>query len=228
MDPVETGSEFALDARKVSRSARALSRLRLLGGGPDGNEELTSIIGVVLTVLLLVIGVTILRVQQLMSIHLFVGLLLLGPVAAKLASTGYRFVRYYTRQAEYVRRGPPDLYLRTSAPPLVLLTIAVFASGVVLLFLGPANRGSWVGIHKVTFILWGVLFAVHFLGHLPGMFRSLSKVGRPYSAGGTPGDSGRWIMLAGALVVGLVLAIVLIPDFHSWTASGAFAHSGDH
>ena len=44
--------------------------------------------------LLAVIGVTIPELRQLISVHLFVGLLLLGPVALKMVSTGYRFVRY--------------------------------------------------------------------------------------------------------------------------------------
>ncbi|MGO9790275.1 MAG: hypothetical protein ACLP8S_12505, partial [Solirubrobacteraceae bacterium] len=78
---------------------RALTRSRLFGGGTDGNEQLTSITGAILIVLLAVIGVTILRVGQLISVHLFVGLLLLGPVTLKLGSTGYRFVRYYTHDS---------------------------------------------------------------------------------------------------------------------------------
>jgi hypothetical protein len=208
--------------------AEPSARRRLLGGGADGNEQLTAIIAVVLTVLLLVIGVTILRIGQLISIHLFIGLLLIGPVVAKLGSTGYRMIRYYARKPEYVRRGPPELYLRLSAPLLVLLTIAVFVSGVVLMFLGPADRGSWVSIHKVTFFAWAAMFAIHFLGHLAEMPRALAGAVRRYGAGGTPGDSGRWITLAGALVAGAVLAIVLIPDFHSWTAAGAFPHHHHH
>ncbi|HWE32002.1 MAG TPA: hypothetical protein VG410_00875 [Solirubrobacteraceae bacterium] len=212
----------------MHRIAEGSRRLRLLGGGTDGNEQLTAIIAVVLTILLLVIGVTIIRIGQLTWLHLFVGLLLIGPVVGKLGSTGYRFIRYYTRTPEYLRRGPPELYLRLSAPLLVLMTVAVFVTGVVLLFLGPADRGSWVEIHKVTFIVWGAMFAIHFLGHLPEMPGTLSASVRRYGAGGTPGDSGRWITLAGALVAGLVLAVVLIPDFHSWTAPGAFPHHHHH
>jgi len=173
-----------------------------------------------------VLGVTILRIKQLISIHLFVGLLLIGPVGAKLASTGYRFLRYYANDPQYRRKGAPELYLRLSAPLLVLSTAVVFVSGVILLFLGPANRGSFVSIHKASFFIWGALFAVHFLGHLPEMPTSLRAVRRAYGArrGDSPGDAGRWITLAGALVVGLVLAIVLIPQFHAWTAAGAFPH----
>jgi hypothetical protein len=116
------------------------------GGGTDGNEQLTAVLGAVLTVLLLVLGLTILRIRQLISIHLFLGLLLIGPVLAKLASTSYRFVRCYTRDAEYRRKGPPELYMRLAAPGLVLTTVLVFASGVILLCLGPAQRANWVAI----------------------------------------------------------------------------------
>ncbi len=55
--------------------------------------------------LLLVIGLTILRIRQLISVHLFVGLLLIGPVALKMASTGYRFMRYYSGNRVYRRKG---------------------------------------------------------------------------------------------------------------------------
>ncbi len=66
---------------------------RLTGGGTDGNERLTAATGVVLLVLLAVLGVTILRIGQLLWLHLFVGMLLIGPVLLKLTSTGYRIAR---------------------------------------------------------------------------------------------------------------------------------------
>jgi hypothetical protein len=213
-------------ATNVGKRERLLSRSGVAGGGTAGNQELTALVAVVLTILLLVIGVTILRVKQLISVHLFVGLLLIGPVLAKLASTGYRFVRYYAHDPAYRGKGPPALYLRASAPVLVLTTVVVFASGVVLMFLGPANRGNWVAIHKVSFIVWGVMFGLHFLGHLLEMPHALRAVRRenPVNGRRSPGDAGRWIMLAGALAAGFVLAIALIPQFHAWTAQGAFPH----
>jgi hypothetical protein len=197
----------------------------LMSGGTDGNERLTAVTGVILLVLLAVIGVTILRVRQLISVHLFVGLLLIGPVALKMASTGYRFARYYTGDGAYRRKGPPQLALRLIAPVVVLTTVIVFASGIVLLFNGPADRGQFLLIHKVSFIVWAVFTAVHFLGHLPGLGRSLrAGAAQTRDLGALSGRDGRAIALAGALVGGLVLAIVLIPDFASWSGHGAFLH----
>ena len=223
---MKSAGETTYAPQRRASATRLLSRLRLTGGGTDGNQQLTALIGVVLTVLLLVIGVTIVRIGQLMSVHLFVGLVLIGPVGAKLASTGYRFFRYYTNDAAYRRKGPPEWYLRLSAPVLVLSTLAVFASGVILLFVGPANRGQLGLIHKLSFFLWAAVFAVHFLGHLPEMPTSLRAVRRAYGAraSGTPGDAGRWITLAGALVAGVVLALVLLPQFSAWTAAGGLPH----
>lgn len=62
-----------------------------LGGAADGNERLTVATGLVLIPLLAVIAVMILFIGQMLSVHLFVGVLLLGPAGLKLASTGYRF-----------------------------------------------------------------------------------------------------------------------------------------
>ncbi len=198
----------------------------ILGGGPDGNEQLTATTGVLLVVLLAVIGVTIVRNSQLISVHLFVGLLLIGPVALKMASTGYRFARYYSGNRAYRRKGPPLLPLRLIAPFVVLSTVIVFASGVVLLFEGPLHRGSWVLIHKVSFFVWLGFTGLHVLGHLRGLPASLTatRAAREDLPGLAGGDTGRWIALASACVGGLVLAVLLIPQFAAWTASGAFAH----
>ncbi len=64
---------------------------------------------------------------------MFIGMLVIGPVALKLASTGYRVVRYYAGSRPYRGKGPPLTALRLLAPLLVVSTVAVFATGVVLL-----------------------------------------------------------------------------------------------
>ena len=121
---------------------------------------------------------TIVRIGQLLSVHLFVGLLLLGPVTLKLGSTGYRLVRYYTRDSAYREKGPPVTPLRLIAPLVVLSTLSVFVSGLVLLFVGPRHRGQLVLIHKVSFFVGIAFMAIHVLGHLRGLPASLRAARR--------------------------------------------------
>ena len=97
--------------------------------GVDGNARLTGAVGALLFVLLFVEGVTILRIRQLIGVHVFVGLLLVPPVLLKTGSTVYRFYRYYTGSGPYVRKGPPHPLLRLAGPFVILLTLILFGSG---------------------------------------------------------------------------------------------------
>lgn len=193
-------------------------RERLLGGGTAGNERLTAAIGVVLIALLAVIGLTLLRLRTLIWVHLFVGLLLLGPIALKMASTAYRFLRYYASSPAYVERGAPAWILRVSAPVVVASTLAVFGTGVALLLVGPGSAGLLRPLHKASFVLWIAFAALHVLGHLPDLAQAfLRRRGdrveyHPFAAGAV----GRALSLAGAIAAGVVLAILLIPHFGAW------------
>src|ERR1700753_2509249 len=148
-------------------------RLRhgVLSGGTEGNERLTVVTGALLIVLLAALGVTIVFIGRLLWWHLFLGLALIGPVALKVGSTGYRFMRYYTAEPRYRRKGPPPPALRTLGPILLGLTAVVFATGVALLLLGPSSRGTLLLVHKVSFIGWVVVTGVHIAGHLPELVR---------------------------------------------------------
>lgn len=108
--PVRRGAERHLgldtgNAPGLVGAGPSGSRSKLLDGGTAGNERLTAATGVLLVALLAALGITILRIRPLISEHLFIGLLLIPPIALKLASTGYRFVRYYTSDPAYRRRG---------------------------------------------------------------------------------------------------------------------------
>ncbi|HEY6031322.1 MAG TPA: hypothetical protein VIU44_12185 [Gaiellaceae bacterium] len=85
--------------------ARRRAQARPRSGGSDGNSRLTALTAAVLLVLLAGEGATLLSLQTLLSWHIFVGMLLVPIVGLKLASTGHRFLRYYTRRAEYVLAG---------------------------------------------------------------------------------------------------------------------------
>jgi hypothetical protein len=198
----------------------------LRGGGPTGNERLTAAAGAVLIVLLAIIGLTIISLSRLLWVHLFVGMLLLGPVALKLGATGYRFVRYYTANPTYREKGPPPTPLRLIAPIVVASTIAVFASGVVLLFVGPSSRGTLLPIHKISFFVWVAFMAIHVLAHLPTVAHALRADYVDHAVGGrqTPGRNGRALSLIGALVGGVVIAILVIPQFAPWISSHHFHH----
>jgi hypothetical protein len=196
-------------------------RRNLSGGGTSGNERLTAATGAILIALLAVIGVTLLRLHQLLWVHLFVGMLLIGPVVLKLLSTGYRFVRYYTGNRQYRSKGAPPTALRMIAPIVVLTTVLVFASGVGLLLVGPSSRGTLLPIHKISFFVWAGFTAIHVLAHLQSVPRLLSADYSRASRLGShvAGRSGRTLSLAGALVGGVVLAILVIPDFAAWVHS---------
>jgi hypothetical protein len=62
-------------------------------GGSGGNEQLTAIVAALLVPLLLAEAATLLNVRSLLTVHAFIGMLLVPVVAVKLASAGWRMVR---------------------------------------------------------------------------------------------------------------------------------------
>jgi hypothetical protein len=187
----------------------AAARDRL--GGTAGNRLLTSATGLVLVVLLLAEGATILWMGDLRTEHMFIGLVLIGPIALKVTSTGYRFVRYYTRAPRYRAEGPPLLPLRVLAPVLVVTTLLIFASGVLLLLMGHRS-GVVLELHKVAFIVWSACFGVHFLWYLPQAWSALAAT----RSERTSGWGLRGALLGAALGGGTALALALLPSIEAW------------
>ncbi len=189
-------------------------------GGAEGNERLTVLTGAVLLILLAAEGVTILRLGRLLTLHFFLGMLLLGPVALKAGSVTYRFFRYYTGSTPYVRKGPPAPLLRLLGPVLMLLTAGVFGSGVMLALVGPSGRHPWVFIHKATFILWFGAMAIHVLAYVPRLPRLLyaEASGRPDTrAAQVIGGRGvRLSLLLASLAAGLVIAALTVHLASAW------------
>lgn len=201
------------DARRGGRAGRR-SLGALFTGGTSGNEQLTALTGVVLILLLAALGVTIVRIGGLLNEHMFLGMLLLGPVVLKMASTGYRFVRYYTHAPRYRAKGPPAIELRLLAPLVVLTTLAVFGTGVALLIVGQSGRGTLSEVHKLSFFAWLAVMAVHVLGHITALPRALA-IERSWDDHGS-GRGARALAIAGALVGGLVIALLVEGQFGAW------------
>ena len=199
-------------------TGRVLERItkRILGGS-DGNEQLTAIVATLLLVLLAVEGATLLNIRSLLTVHAFVGVLLIPVVAVKLGSTGWRMVRYYLGADEYVRRGPPQIVLRAIvAPVLVVSTTALFGSGVGLLVLAQ-REGALVGLHKASFLIWFGATTVHVLTRILSLPRAIRLP--------SPGLALRLGIVAASLVTGLALATVSLPAVDG-LQDGVSAHIG--
>jgi hypothetical protein len=184
-------------------------------GGVRGNELLTSAVAVLLLMLLAAEGVTVLELGHLVDEHMFIGLVLIPPVLLKLASAGYRFVRYYTGSRAYTAKGTPRLPLRVLAPVLVTATIALFTSGVLMLAAGDKSR-SLLQIHQLSAIVWVTVFAVHVLAYSPRVVRSLKSALHATRENAVPGAGVRGLLVASAIGGGAALAVALLPVIQRW------------
>lgn len=205
---------------------RTARRTRHATGGPEGNERLTAATGAVLFLLLAAEGVTILFIRPLLSTHVFIGMLLIPPVALKTASTGWRFFRYYTGDRAYRVKGPPILPLRLLAPLVVASTVVLFATGVALLVVGP-GRGFVLGLHKASFVVWLVATGLHVLAYvrrIPALAASDWRRRDPERVGGS---FLRRTLVAGALVAGVILALATVRYAQPWVHWTAAFHGHD-
>jgi hypothetical protein len=184
---------------------------------PVGNERLTAAVGLLLLVPVAVEVVTILLgVHTFMSVHVFVGLALIPVIVLKLGSTGWRFVRYYTRSRAYVAEGPPQLAMRLLAPLFVVATVVLFASGVAMGLLHGHALQIARQLHGPASVIWLALFGLHVLVYLGRAVRSTAHDALPAEARPVQGRTWRAYGLATAIVCGLVLGGALVPAQHRW------------
>jgi hypothetical protein len=178
--------------------------------GVQGNERLTAATGLVLLVLLAMEGFTVLSVRGMFGIHVFVGLLLIPPIALKLASTGYRFTRYYTGKPAYRQAGPPRPVPRIIAPVLVLLP-------------GPQGDRLVRTVHTASFVIWFFMMTIHVLTYV---WRSPGLALGDFSSHGNRlrGALSRRSLVAGSVLLGVVAAVVFLPLDASWVNWLSFRH----
>jgi len=191
---------------------------RLLAGGVEGNRRLTSIFGIVLLVLL---AVQVLSAVwfALMSynietpggpifwlvrpVHFFAGFLLFPLIGVKLASVGWRFTRYYTRDRAYREAGPPRTVPRLIAPLLVLSVVVLFASGVEMWSFRNQFGLPWITVHDLSAFAFVALLTVHVAYHL----RQAQRMAREEITRPAAGTITRRALLTGGAVAGVTLAV---------------------
>jgi len=168
-------------------------------GPPSGELRIAAC--PVLLVLLVVELISSAILHVLLPIHVFVGVLLAGPLIVKLGSTGWRFLRYYTRAPAYVRRGPPRLPLRVLAPLLVVMTLLVIGSGIGLVVTSPTQAGILLPLHNLSVLFWFSLIAIHVFAYLWRTPRLVMDDWRKPYAEQAPGRGIRLGVNLGALLV---------------------------
>ena len=182
-------------------------------GGSEGNRRLTAAAAALLLVLLAAEGATLIAIRPLVSAHVFLGMLLLPLVGLKLASTGYRFARYYTGHRAYRAAGPPHPLLRLLGPVVILSTARALRKRRRTVVLGP-QRGAVLGFHKASFVVWVAAMSAHVLAHALRVPRLAAADWRDDEP--LPGSSLRRWLLAGSLVAGLILAVATVHLAGPW------------
>jgi hypothetical protein len=196
--------------------------------GPAGNAELTAWTGLVLLVLIVVELVTLLDVRGLLSWHVVVGVLLTAVAALKIASTGWRILRYYTGNRPYRSAGPPPVLLRILGPLVIAGTVAVLVSGLWLIAVGATGsrrplvtllgqRLDWLTIHKASFLVFAVVVGLHTLARLiPAFNLSTNRSRRAGGLGRLRGGAPRLAVVTATLVAGALAAALILPAASSW------------
>ena len=194
------------------------------GNGDDqsavvGNERLTALAGAVLLMLIVVELMTTAYLRAGLSAHVFVGVVLSGPLAVKIGSTFYRFLRYYTRSPAFVRRGPPRLALRVLAPLLIATTLVVIGSGIGLVVTGPRHAGPLLPLHGFSVLVWLPLIAIHVFAYIWRVPRLVANDWSKSSGRSlAPGRGRRIGVNLGALLLGAIAAVLLLPGATPWIA----------
>jgi hypothetical protein len=171
-------------------------------GQTEGNHRLTALTGSLLLPLLVLIYLTGLFMDAWWHLHYAVGFILIPVVTLKLATTGYRAMRYYTHQPIYRAAGPPDIVPRLLAPFLALSVIIALTTGVAL-FVQHSRRGVLGTLHTDSAVICAGLIGIHLLTYLPD---ALAAMRRELHARLSRASSLRLSIAVIALAVGIALA----------------------
>lgn len=196
--------------------------------GPAGNAQLTAWTGLLLLALIAVELVTLIDVRGMLSWHVVVGVLLVAVAVLKIASTGWRFLRYYSGHRPYQQAGPPPTLLRILGPLVIVATVGVLGSGLWLIAVGAdsgrnalftvlGQRIDLLTIHQGMFLVFAVVAGLHVLARLvPAVAVTTGRIQREGSAGPLRGWAPRLAILTATLVAGALAAALILPAASSW------------
>ncbi len=193
------------------------SAAELVDSNVEGNARLTGVTGALLFIALAFEGLTILRVRDLLGPHVFIGMVVAALVCLKLGSTGYRFLRYYIGDAAYVRKGPPHLILRAIGPFVALTSVAVVATGIILVRGGETARDPWLTLHEASFVAWFVLMTIHVVGHLRETASLAKRELAIKPARPLPGRAARVALVAVTVGIGMASGLAALDWASAWT-----------
>jgi len=178
-------------------------------------EANARLIGYASVVLLIPLGAEVITgIRPGLLAHALIGFLLVPLVLLKLGSTGYRFVRYYAGDPRYRAAGPPELVMRLLAPAVVVLTVALFATGVELWLFGFRFGDQWLTWHKAVFVFWFLAMTFHVLAYLA----RAPELAVADSRDRLRGALARRSLVVASLVLGAVLVVAMLPFASPFTA----------
>lgn len=172
-------------------------------GPTEGNHRLTALTGSLLVGLLALVFLTGLFMDAWWHAHYVIGFVLIPVVALKLASTGYRMIRYYTGNSIYRAAGPPEPLPRMLAPLLVVSVVIALVTGV-LLFAQHRRDGMLGTLHTDSAVAAALLVGLHLLTYVPDALAALAREFRMHLARPV---AMRMAVVVIALALGIGLAI---------------------
>ena len=203
---VQNPPEEEVTPRRRRHSRHVVSKPQ----GVAGNARLTGTTAAILLILLAAEGFTILSIGPLLKAHVFIGMLLVPPVALKIGTTFYRFARYYLNDPSYRKKGPPPAVLRMLGPALVIVTVVLFATGITLLYVKGSIAQTLLFLHKASFVLWFGIMAIHVIGHIGETAKLAPRDFIRKTRRKVEGASTRNLALLAALVAGALLGLALL------------------
>jgi hypothetical protein len=104
------------------------------------------------------------------------------------------------------------------APLLIATTLVVIGSGIGLVITGPGSAGPLIPLHGFSVLVWLPLIAIHTFAHILRVPRLVADDwSKPSVKSNVSGRGSRFGVNLGALLAGVVAAILLFPGAAPWT-----------